>query len=163
MGVTVRPVSEADRAWLEPAIRAAWGSDRSVSRGRLTEPVSTLPGFAAELDGEPAGYALVRIDGDELEVSAFEALVEGRGVGTALLDAVEAHTAELGLRRAWLVTTNDNLRAIGFYQRRGWGWVAFHQEAVTEGRRLKPEISEVGANGIEIRHELEFEWRPEGL
>jgi ribosomal protein S18 acetylase RimI-like enzyme len=163
LGVTVRPVSEADRAWLEPAIRAAWGSDRLVSRGRLVEPVSVLPGFAAELDGEPVGYALVRIEGEEVEVAVIEALVEGRGVGSALLAAVETHTVELGLRRAWLVTTNDNLRAIGFYQRRGWGWVAFHREAVTEGRRLKPEISEVGENGIEIRHELEFEWRPESL
>jgi ribosomal protein S18 acetylase RimI-like enzyme len=160
VGVTVRPAAEADRGWLREVIADAWGSDRSVSRGRLTDPVSVLPGFVAELDGERVGYALVRVEHDELELAVLESLAEGHGVGSALLAAVERHVKELGLRRAWLVTTNDNLRAIGFYQRRGWGWCAFHHEAVTEGRKLKPEISEVGAHGIEIRHELEFEWRP---
>jgi len=160
--VSVRVVGDSDRAWLEPAIRAGWGSDRVVSRGRLTEPVSTLPGFVAELGPEPAGYALIRVEDDELEVAALESLVEGRGIGRALLEAVQAHTGELGLRRAWLIRTNDNLHAAGFYQRCGWEWVALHRDAVIEGRRLKPEIPEIGARGIAIRHELEFEWRPKG-
>lgn len=32
-----------------------------------------------------------------------------------------------------------------------------HRDAVVESRRLKPEISALGAHGIPIRHELEFE------
>jgi ribosomal protein S18 acetylase RimI-like enzyme len=82
------------------------------------------------------------------------------GVGTALIHAVEEEAERQGCRRAWLITTNDNREAIRFYQRRGWDWVAFHRDAVTRGRRLKPEISELGAFGIPIRHELEFEARP---
>jgi len=160
VGVTVRPVVEADRAWLAAAIVAAWATDTVASRGRLTEPVSTLPGFVAELDGERAGYAVFRADGDEVELSAIESLVEGRGVGRALLEAVQDEVVRRGLSRAWLITTNENLGAIGFYQRCGWDWVGFHRDEV--GRDLKPEIPEVGPNGIEIRHELEFEWRPEG-
>lgn len=161
MGVTVRAVAEADRPWLADAIVAAWASDKVASRGRLTEPVSTLPGFVAELNGERVGYAVFRADGDELEVSAIQSLVENRGVGRALLEAVQDEVRQRRLSRAWLITTNENLGAIGFYQRCGWDWVAFHRDEV--GRELKPEIPEVGANGIEIRHELEFEWRPERL
>lgn len=157
----VRPVAEADRPWLVDAIVAAWASDKVASRGRLTEPVSTLPGFVAELNGERVGYAVFRADGDELEVSAIQSLVENRGVGRALLEAVQDEVRQRRLSRAWLITTNENLGAIGFYQRCGWDWVALHRDEV--GRELKPEIPEVGANGIEIRHELEFEWRPERL
>ena len=115
----------------------------------------------AELDGQRVGYVVLRADGDEVEVSAIQSLVEGRGVGRALLQAVEDDVARRGLRRAWLITTNENLGAIGFYQRCGWDWVAFHRDEV--GRDLKPEIPETGPNGIEIRHELEFEWRPNRL
>jgi ribosomal protein S18 acetylase RimI-like enzyme len=128
-----------------------------VSRGRLTENVSHLPGLVAERDGRPAGFALVRVDGGEAEIAAIRALDQRRGVGTALLEAVEAERDRAGWQRLRLVTTNDNVDAIRFYQRRGWEWVAFHHDAVTAARELKPEIPTHGAHGIRIRHELEFE------
>ena len=88
----------------------------------------------------------------------MRALEQWRGVGTALLVAVEAAGGRERWRRLWLVTTNDNVDAVRFYQRRGWEWVAFHHDAVTAAReRLKPEIPARGAYGIAIRHELEFE------
>jgi hypothetical protein len=55
------------------------------------------------------------------------------------------------------VTTNDNLGALRFYQRRGLRLVALHVGAVAESRRLKPSIPEVGHDGIPIRDELELE------
>jgi DNA-3-methyladenine glycosylase I len=78
-------------------------------------------------------------------------------VGSALLRALEREAERQQWPRLWLVTTNDNLNAIGFYQRRGWQLVALHRNALTESRRLKPEISEIGESGIQIQHELEFE------
>lgn len=149
-----------DRAWLAEAVAEAWASDRSVSRGRLTENVSHLPGFVAEREGRPAGFALVRVDGGEAELAAMRALEQWRGVGTALLEAVEAERERAGWERLWLVTTNDNVDAIRFYQRRGWEWVAFRRDAFTAARELKPEIPTHGAHGIPIRHELEFEAPP---
>ena len=157
VAIVVRPIHESDQAWLARATVEGWGSDRVVSRGRVTENLSRLPGFVAERDGKPAGFALVRLEGDELEVVAIRSLREREGVGTALLGAVQAEAKRVGCRRVWLVTTNDNLDAIRFYQRRGWEWVAFHVDAVTESRRLKPELPQIGAYGIEIRHELDFE------
>jgi hypothetical protein len=57
-----------------------------------------------------------------------------------------------------VVTTNDNLGALRFYQRRGFVLAALRPGAITEARRtLKPEISEIGADGIPIRDELELE------
>ena len=152
----VRRVEDRDRAWIRQTVADAWGSPRVVSRGRVTEDASLLDGFVAEVDGRPAGLAMTHKDGDRLEVVALIAADKFQGVGTVLLRAVEEEAAQLGCR-AWLITMNDNLDAIRFYQRRGWDWVAFHRDAATETRRLKPELPEVGDHGIPLRHELEFE------
>jgi hypothetical protein len=55
------------------------------------------------------------------------------------------------------MTTNDNLRALRFYQRRGLRLAALYPGAVEESRRLKPSIPLIGENGIPIRDELELE------
>lgn len=63
-----------------------------------------------------------------------------------------------GCTRLWLVTTNDNLDALRFYQRRGFRLSRLRPGAVDLSRQtLKPEIPEVGTFGIAIRDELELE------
>ncbi len=62
-----------------------------------------------------------------------------------------------GVRRIWLVTTNDNLRALRFYQRRGMRITAVDRGAVDRARAVKPEIPLVGADGIELHDELRLE------
>ena len=57
----------------------------------------------------------------------------------------------------WLVTTNDNVRALAVYQRWGMDIFAFRRNAVTEARRrLKPSIPHHDDHGIPIAHELEL-------
>lgn len=59
--------------------------------------------------------------------------------------------------RIWLITTNDNLNALGFYQKRGFRIKAVYPGAVDEARRIKPEIPLAASNGIPIRDEIELE------
>jgi ribosomal protein S18 acetylase RimI-like enzyme len=61
-----------------------------------------------------------------------------------------------GCVRLWLITTNDNLHALGFYQKSGFRLVALHPDAVAESRRLKPSIPEVGLDTIPLRDEIEL-------
>lgn len=129
-----------------------------VSRGRLHDGLD-LPGLVASHEGERAGALLHRVDGDELEVVFIATTVRGVGAGAALLGAAVELAARERCRRAWVITTNDNTNAIGFYQRQGWDLVALHRDAVAESRRLKPTIPETGNGGIPIKHELEFEYR----
>jgi ribosomal protein S18 acetylase RimI-like enzyme len=129
-----------------------------VRRGRLQD-ASILPGFVAEDGGRPVGLATYRVDGDDCELVSIHVAREGRGAGTALLEAVVEAARVAGCSRVWLITTNDNLRAIRFYQRRGWDLVALDRDAVARSRELKPGIPERGEEGIPIRHELEFELR----
>lgn len=60
-------------------------------------------------------------------------------------------------RRLWLVTTNSNLDALRFYQRRGLHLVRVWPDAMNRSRELKPEIPMIGDFGIAIRDELELE------
>ncbi len=95
--------------------------------------------------------------GDEIEIVTLDSWREDQGVGTALLNRAIDSAKKSDVRRAWLITTNDNIRAIRFYQKRGWDLMAVHRDAVREARKLKPTIPELGDHGIPIRHELEFE------
>jgi len=61
-----------------------------------------------------------------------------------------------GCKFLWLITTNDNLTALGFYQKRGFHLTALYPDALEASRKLKPQIS-MKANGIPIRDELELE------
>jgi GNAT superfamily N-acetyltransferase len=153
----VRPLADADRRRLAKLVQDAWGSTQVATRGRLVDG-SALPGFLAQDDEDWLGYATYEIIVEALEVTAIESLKPGRGVGGALLAACVRVALERHLHRLWLITTNDNLPAIRFYQSHGLVLVAVHRDAVTRARsELKPEIPITGVHGIPIRDEIELE------
>ncbi|HLW47169.1 MAG TPA: GNAT family N-acetyltransferase [bacterium] len=137
-------------------MRDRWGGTIVVSRGRLHD-TDRLEGLVAEDAGRPAGLLTYRIDAGECEIVTLDALVRGAGAGTALLQAAADLARRAGCRRLWLITTNDNLDALRFYQRRGLTLAAVHARAVEASRRLKPGIPQVGEHGILIRDEIELE------
>jgi ribosomal protein S18 acetylase RimI-like enzyme len=159
--VDVRPLTENDRVWADEVETESWSEPVVARLGELVDPTQ-LPGFIAMLDGERAGLAAYAVRGSECELVTIRSLREGRGLGRALLEAVRDAAIEAGCTRLWLITTNDNLRALELFQRWGMEIVAFHRHAVTEARRnLKPSIPERGAHGIPLAHELELELRLE--
>lgn len=156
--VVVRPVTASDARWAVHVLTSRWGTTTIVSRGRRHD-ASRLPALVAELDGERLGLATYRVEGNEAELVSLDALVDRRGIGSALLRATVERAAAAGCRRLWLVTTNDNIDALRFYQRRGLRIVAVHAGAADEARRLKPQIPEIGHYAIAVHDELELELR----
>jgi ribosomal protein S18 acetylase RimI-like enzyme len=154
--VTVIALPEAQRTWLAELLQSEWGSVRVVSRGRQHD-ASRLPAFLALWEGAPAGAATYRVAEGECEIITLNSLRERCGVGTALVEAVIQAAQKADCRRVWLVTTNDNMEALRFYQKRGFRMAAVYVNAIEGARRLKPEIPLLGREGIPIRDELEFE------
>ncbi len=154
----IRPLTADDRNRVAEFWQQHWGSDHVVSRG-VVHDANHMTGFAAETDsGEWAGLVTVFAHSKfEWEIVSLDSLYQKSGMGTELLAAVEREAAIRGVRRLWLITSNDNLDALRFYQNRGWDWVAVHREAITKARRLKPEIPEITEDGVPIRHEIEME------
>src|SRR5882724_13085210 len=136
----IRALDAADRELVAAFSRRRWGSERAVSRGQVFH-VAELPGFVVlSDDDEIEGLVTYVVEGEQCEVVSLDAVEQGVGVGTALLErAVEAARAA-GCRQVQLITTNDNMRALRFYQRRGFRLVALHPGALERSRKLKPEI-----------------------
>lgn len=124
--IDVHPVGEPDREWVQAFVAKRWHSSVVVSRGRVHDP-ARLPGFIARERGEPVGLVTYRTEDGECEVVTIDSLREGIGVGSALLEAVREEAASDDCRRLWLITTNDNLPALRFYQKRGFSLVAVHR------------------------------------
>jgi ribosomal protein S18 acetylase RimI-like enzyme len=153
--VQVRALDESDHAWQREQLER-WQAVRVVSRGKMFD-VLTLPGFVAVRGDERVGLLTYHIEGDQVEVVTLHSLVHDIGAGSALMAAAQVMAREAGCKRLWLITTNDNLHALRFYQRRGMHIAAVHVNALEESRRLKPEIPLVGMDGIPLRDEIELE------
>lgn len=165
VAVRLRAASPVDLPWIQSELHRNWHSTRISSRGVWFD-ADQLPAMIAETPvAEPVGlitYTHPAGEG-ECEVVTLSARTEEAGVGSKLLDTCAAAARAAGCRRIFLTTTNDNLRAIRFYQRRGWRLAAVHRDAMTIARRTNPSIPEMGLNGIPLRDELEFELRFDGL
>jgi ribosomal protein S18 acetylase RimI-like enzyme len=152
----IRALADADREWVERLIVERWGTEGVVGRGRVWHPAG-LPGFAAFEDGRCVGLVTYELSGDACEIVTIDALEEARGIGSALLEAVVEAARESGCARVQLLTTNNNLRALAFYQKRGFRLVGLVPGAIDEERRLKPSIPLVDSAGLPIRDELHLE------
>ncbi len=133
-----------------------WAGVDMICHGEVMQP-HMHEGFAA-FDGDAViGLITYRIAGDACEVTSLTSLREGQGVGTALLNAVAQEAKLRDCSRIWLITTNDNVRALAFYQRRGFVLAALYRNAVDASRKLKPAIPLIAENGIPIRDEIALE------
>ncbi|RVW07538.1 GNAT family N-acetyltransferase [Prescottella agglutinans] len=126
-------------------------------RGELVD-ARDRPALIALTDGETVGVLIYDIDGTNCEIVNMRASDQWGGVGTALIERIAQVARAQGCSRLWLVTTNDNLDSMQFYQRRGFRLSAVRCGAVDEARRtLKPDIPDVGYYKIQLRDEIEFE------
>lgn len=153
---TIEPLIPADSDWVKQFTTTHWYADMIVIHGQEFAPHS-LPGFVAMLDNERIGLVTYHVEDGDCEIITLNSLRDGMGVGTALIEAVKTVGQQGGCTRLWLVTTNDNLQALGFYEKRGFVLVALHRNAVAKSRQLKPSIPLIGENGIPIRDEIELE------
>jgi GNAT superfamily N-acetyltransferase len=140
------------------AVLARHSADRVARRGELVD--ATVRPALGVLDpaGEPVGVLTYDIVGDECEILTLHVEDRWGGTGTALVAAAARIAAGAGCRRLWVVTTNDNVDALRFYQRRGFRISAVRPGAVDEARRtLKPQITPTGNYGIPISDEIELD------
>ena len=152
----VRARENDDSDWITGVLLENWASNIIVTRG-ISYQADLLPGFIAELEGERAGLLTYKIQDGELEIITLNALVEGKGIGSALLEEVEKLAKMKKCKRIWLIATNDNVDALRFYQQREYEITSVHRYAIEESRKIKPQLPFVGKYGIPIRDEIEME------
>ena len=132
-----------------------WGSEIIISRGK-TYKVQDLDGILVYENGKIIGLGLYYIK-DDCEIVLLETFLQNKGIGTEIIEKIKEIVKTKGCKRIWLVTTNSNINAIKFYQKRGFYISNIYKNAMEKAREIKPEIPKIAENGIEIRDEIEFE------
>ncbi len=153
---SVRQLAIDDLPRLRQAWQENWGDEFVVAHGVIYYP-DKLDGFIAFDHDEWVGEITYTFSGHECEIVSLDSSRERQGVGTMLINKVVEEARTKGCRRIFLITTNDNLNALGFYQKRGFELVKIYRGAVNESRKIKPSISLIGENNIPLRDEIELE------
>ena len=113
------------------AVYRLWGSiEKGVHIGRSDTPAEIEKKIArdpdlflvAESDGEIIGSVIGGFDGRRglIYHLAVAAAFRGKGVGSRLMDEVEARLRAKGCLKCYLLVTTDNPDAESYYQQRGW-------------------------------------------
>jgi len=134
--ITPQPWPLARRAMLSADLVAVVNVETRVyshpwSRGNFID--SLAAGYIAEMldsrDAGVVGYFVAMPGVDELHLLNITVAPEwqGRGHGSALLDAVQAHAAERSLATLWLEVRKSNQRARALYRRRGFAEVGLRR------------------------------------
>lgn len=129
-----------------------------VSRGHV-HYLKDLNGYVFFDRGQILASVFYDIRNQECEIVSLDSKLEGQGIGSKLIRLVIDKGKSINCNRVWLITSNDNVKAIHFYQKRGFDMVGLHRNAITEARKLKPSIPLYGYEDIPIRHEIEFEYK----
>lgn len=148
---------DPDFIWLKDLWEQEWGGLTMVS-GDTTYHLTQVKALLAKRQGTPIGAITWAFPtSGEAEIVSLNALFEGQGVGSLLLQSAEQHIRHQGAFRIQIVTSNDNLRALAFYQKRGYRLKSLHPGAIDRARLDKPSIPGIADNGIPIHDELVLE------
>jgi GNAT superfamily N-acetyltransferase len=150
------PLSPDDWRWLADIWRREWGGETVVTKGHLHR-LTDLLAVIAWNDDTRVGAATFALGRDACELISANSMEVRKGIGTALLRAVEAEAQALGCQRIRLTITNDNLDALRYYQKQGYRLTRLYPGGAHTSRMLKTEAPAIGRNGIPIRDELEME------
>jgi len=154
--ILIRKIKNSDNPWIKFIFNDFWGGNFIATKG-IIHNIKDLDGFIAIFKNEKAGLITFRIADNEFEIVSLNSFVENIGIGSALLEATIKLAKENSKRRVWLVTTNDNIDALKFYQKRNFRLKKIYPDAIKASRELKPSIPLTGNYGIAIKNEIELE------
>ena len=156
MEIRLRKIESSDVGWIKDVFTRRWGGEFIVSRGKIHRP-EELEGFIGEVGDKKKGLVTFKIINKEMEIVSLDSFLERKGIGTKLVEKIINSAKRKKLRRIWLVTTNDNINALRFWQERGFTIKAVYSNAISVSRKLKPGIPHIGNYGIPIKDEIELE------
>jgi GNAT superfamily N-acetyltransferase len=153
----IRPATPADNKWLDELMNRDWGGLPLVIRGKKYYP-STLDGIIAENESGIAGFLYYEVRDKDCEIIVFEVFDKFKGTGTIVLNKLKEVAKDKNHQRIYLMTTNDNLDALRFYQKRGFHICGVHIDSVKNSRKIKPTIGMIGDHDIPVRDEIDLEF-----
>jgi len=154
--VILRETSKNDSSTIKKLVDKRWGGEPLIIRGEKYYP-SSLDGIIALKKEQVVGFLIYDIQNKICEIVVFEVFEKHKGIGTSILNKLIEIAKDKDCDRLHLMTTNDNLDALRFYQRRGFRICSIHINSMEISRKIKPSIPEIGDYGIPIRDEIDLE------
>ncbi len=152
----IERITDKTRALVNKFFIDNWYSTNMSIRGEIIDGTK-LDGFLIQEDNRIIGLVTYIFFYDICEIVSLDSKKENIGIGTALLKEIENVAIANKCTKMRLITTNDNLRALQFYQKRGYFLTKLYLNAMDEVRKVKPNVPLVGENGIPLRDEIELE------
>ena len=153
--MNIKEITDEYRGKIKLFFIEQWGSSEMEISSGIYE-CDTLNGFFLEEYGQIIGLITYWVQANEVEIISLDSLIEGKGIGSKLLEKVEDFAKQSNFKVVSLLTTNDNLNALKFYQKRGYRITEIIPNAVNEARNLKPSIPLMGSEGIPLHDELKL-------
>ena len=152
----IKTISSENREQINNFIRSHWFSTVMVVRGELVD-MTILDGFVTYEGEKIIGLMTYKINGTECEIMSLDSLKENQGIGANLVNKIIEIASEKKCTKIKLITTNDNINALRFYQKLGFDMAKLYHNALDISRKLKPSIPLLGEFDIPVKHEIEFE------
>ena len=152
----LRETSKHDSNVIKELVDKYWGGEPLIIRGKKYYP-SSLDGILVLKGKKVIGFLICDIQNKTCEIIVFEVFEKHKGIGTSMLNNLIEIAKRKACDRLHLMTTNDNLDALRFYQRRGFHICGIHINSMEISRKMKPSIPETGDYGIPIRDEIDLE------
>jgi ribosomal protein S18 acetylase RimI-like enzyme len=154
--VLVREATDSDRAAARELFAQDFGRTHIVAFGEVMD-IDQMPALVAILYTDPSGALAYRLLGDALHIVALatDPMWQRSGVGGHLVAEAELLARRLDLKRLIVSTTNDNLPALYFYQRRGYRLTDLVPNSIIA--QTGQEVA--GFAGIPVRDEVRLEKR----
>lgn len=152
----IKNISYKNRNQINYFINSQWFSTNMVVRGELVD-MTVLDGFVAYENLNIIGLITYKIKDNECEIISLDSLKERQGIGTSLVNKVIQVATKNKCIKVTLISTNDNINALRFYQKRGFDMVRIYYNSLEIARKIKPSIPMIGEYNIPLKHEIEFE------
>ncbi|MFO1259104.1 MAG: GNAT family N-acetyltransferase [Gammaproteobacteria bacterium] len=153
--IKIRSLTQDDALWLKNVIDNDWGGNPLVVRTVSYYP-HKMAGLVAFQGAKRIGVLSYEIRKEICEIIVFEVFDKFQGIGTQMLDSLKEIVKKEGCKQIYLMTTNDNLDALRFYQKRGFIISGIHIDSVKKSREIKPTIGLTGDYGIPVRDEIDL-------
>lgn len=150
-------INKENRSQVTAFIAEHWLSTKMIIRGDIID-MTQVDGIVVYDNEKIVGLLTYSITDHTCEITSLNSLIEKQGIGTSLIQHIIAIARQKQCKRIIVVTTNDNIDAIRFYQKRGFDMARLYHNALDVSRKLKPEIPLIGENDIPLQHEIEFEY-----
>ncbi len=157
MNFVIREKTDEDIKIVEERLMEEHGSKVMITPAKEYQDLSLLGGFLAFEENKLIGQILLNYENDECEIVELHTKIQGVGVGTELIKKSIEEAKGNNCKRIWVSTSNDNIDALKFYQKRMFFMCKIHENHLDKVRAKYPNIPKYGDYGIFLKDQIELE------